>query len=139
MRRLSIRRRRVGDLGVAARPVADRQLDGEVDRRGQVEEVLQFGPRVHRLALDAGDDVLDHRLLPAVEHLVEQRLAVFEVPVEATLGHPERRGQGLDPHRLRAAGAKRLLRRLDPGFAWGSDIGHGLSIRHRIDRCKRRC
>ena len=79
----------LGDVTVAARPVPNGQLDGEVDRRGQLEELLQFGSRVGRLALDARDDVLDDGLLPGVEHLVEQRLAIGEVPVEATLGHPQ--------------------------------------------------
>ena len=114
----------LGDLAVAARPVPERQLDREIDRRGQLEELLQLGSRVGRLALDARDDVLDPGLLPGVEHLVEQRLAILEVPVEAALGHPEGRGQRLDPHGVRASGGQRLQRRVDPGAAWSPDVGH---------------
>ena len=79
------------------------------------------------------------RLLPGVEHLVEQRLAILEMPVEAALGHPQGRGQRLDPHGVRALLRQGLQRRVDPCVAWSPDLGHRISIRHRIDRCKRPC
>ena len=76
------------------------------------------------MAGDAGDDVLGPGFLPGVEHLLEQRLAVREVPVETALGHPQGRGQGLDPHRVRAAGRQGLQRRVHPGAARSPDLGH---------------
>ena len=104
-----------GDVAVAAGPVPDRQLDGEsLGRRGDIEQLLQLGARVAGLAGDAGDDVLGPGLLPGVEHLLEQRLAIREVPVETALGHPQGHGQGLDPHRVRAAGRQGLQRRVRP-------------------------
>src|SRR5690348_17905968 len=46
------------------------------------------------------------RSLPGVEHLLQQRAAVGEMPVEAALGHAERLCQHLDPDGVRAAGGK---------------------------------
>jgi hypothetical protein len=63
--------------------------------------------------------------LPGVEHLLEQRASVVEVPVEAAAGDAQRRGQRLDPDRVGAAGGKRSeplsIQRLR-GVRVGADI-----------------
>ena len=50
--------------------------------------------------------LVDAHPLPGVEHLLEQRAAVGEVPVEAALGDAERLRQRLDPDGVRAAGGE---------------------------------
>ena len=124
MRRLSTRRSRLAtsrsrrDQSRIASSTA-KSADG-----ASAKSCCSLARGVDRLALDARDDVLDHGLLPAVEHLVEQRLAVLEVPVEAALGHAEGGGQRLDPHGLGAPCRQRLQRRVDPGSAGSPDLGH---------------
>ena len=58
------------------------------------------------LLLDTFDHLVDHRPLPAVEHLPEQLAAAGEVPVEAALGDAERPRQRLDPDGVRTAGGQ---------------------------------
>src|SRR6202022_2310109 len=80
------------DAGVAAGPVADRQLNGKpasgacVTAR-QLEQVAQLCVRVVFGVLDLTDDVVDHRLLPGVEHPLHYGTAIGEFPGEAALGH----------------------------------------------------
>ena len=100
----------LGDGRVAARPVADREVDREdlVVGGGELEEPLDpLAPVGLRVGVDALDDLVDARALPRVEHLLEQRGAVREVPVEAALGDADRLGERLDPDGLRAACGKR--------------------------------
>ena len=52
------------------------------------------------------DHLVDAHPLPRVEHLLEQRAAVVEVPVEAALGDAERLCQRLDADGVRAAGGE---------------------------------
>src|SRR6266849_4226149 len=81
------------------------------------------------MALDALEHLIGAHPLPRVEHLVEQRGPVGEMPVEATLGHAERLRQGLDPDGVRAAGRKGPQAFLDPPAAGRpGDGGHGLSL-----------
>ena len=58
-----------GDGAVAARPVPQRELDGEVGRGGELEQPLHLRPRVGRLALDARDHVLGARPAPSVSSI----------------------------------------------------------------------
>src|SRR5215472_13832604 len=81
------------------------------------------------MALDALQHLIGAHPLPRVEHLVEQRVPVGEMPVEATLGHAERLRQGLDPDGVRAAGRKGPQAFLDPpATGRPGDGGHGLSL-----------
>src|SRR5918992_5849602 len=103
------------DRAVAAGPVAD----GEVDRQqlggeGQRAGAAGLGPWVAAFPLDAVDHVLGASALPGVEHLLEQRAAVGEVPVEATPGDAERLRERVDPDGVGAAGGKGPQPRLDP-------------------------
>ena len=84
-----------------------------------------MAPGVAALALDALDHLVDAHSLPRVEHLLEQRAPVVEVPVEAALGDAERLRQRLDPHGVRAAGGKgpqALSIQLLRGVRVGADI-----------------
>src|ERR1700722_4599089 len=81
------------------------------------------------MTLDALQHLIGAHPLPRVEHLVEQRVPVGEMPVEAALGHAERLRQGLDPDGVRAAGRKGLQAFLDPpATGRPGDGGHGLSL-----------
>lgn len=60
------------DAAIAWRPLAHGELDGEVGRRRQLEEVPDHRSRVVGGGADLGDDVVDHRGRPGSEHLVEQ-------------------------------------------------------------------
>src|ERR687896_728898 len=96
------------DRAVAAGPVAD----GEVDRQqrggeGQRAGAAGLGPWVAAFALDAVDHLLGAASLPRVEHLLQQRVAIGEVPVEATPGDAERLRERVDPDGVGAAGGKR--------------------------------
>src|ERR1700738_1084826 len=79
------------DAGVAAGPVADRQLNGKpasgacVTAR-QLEQVAQLCVRVVFGVFDLTDDVVDHRLLPGVEHPLPYRTALGDFPAEAPRG-----------------------------------------------------
>ena len=108
MRRLSTRRRRSATAWsrraqsrTARSILSSSSLDG-----GEREQSPQLGPGVPALALDALDHLVDAQPLPRVEHLLEQRAAVVEVPVEAALGDAERLRQRLDPDGVRAAGGE---------------------------------
>src|SRR6266567_8225137 len=81
------------------------------------------------MALDALEHLICAHPLPGVEHLVEQRVPVGEMPVEAALGHAERLRQGLDADGVRAAGRKGPQAFLDPpATGRPGDGGHGLSL-----------
>src|SRR5260370_5755036 len=83
------------------------------------------------MALDALEHLIGAHPLPGIEHLVEQRVPLGEMPVEATLGHAERQRQGLDPDGIRAAGRKCPQAFLDPpATGRPGDGGHGLSLSH---------
>ena len=58
------------------------------------------------LALDAIDHLVDDQPLPRVEHLLQQRGPVLEVPVEAALRDAERLRRLLDSDGVGAADAK---------------------------------
>ena len=99
--------------------------------------------------VDARDDVLGPGLLPGVEHLLEQRLAIVEVPVEAALGHPQAPRPAPRPARRPGllppapAAPRRPMRRVE-SEPWPSAYLYGTvltdasrshrSIRHRMDR-----
>src|SRR5439155_19726940 len=93
-------------------------------------ESLLHGYGVPAPALDA----LDYRIvalpLPRVEHLVEKRAPVGEVPVEAALGDAERFGQRFDPDGVRAAGGKGPQPLSDPPAARCAGGGHRLFLSH---------
>src|SRR6266581_8883353 len=81
------------------------------------------------MALDALEYLIGADPLPGVEHLVEQRVPVGEMPVEATLGHTKRLRQGFDPDGVRAAGRKGPQAFLDPPATGRPGAGgHGLSL-----------
>jgi len=75
-------------------------------------------------ALDDGDDVVDHRLLPGVQHFFEERRTAGVVPVEASLGDSERVREHLDADRVGSTGRQRVQPGVDPGAARSTDFGH---------------
>src|SRR5215510_7257938 len=80
-----------GDRLVTPGPVADGQVDrqqlaGERERARQP----QLGPDVAAVALDALEHLIGGLAFPGVEHLLQQRAPVGEVPVEAAFGDAER-------------------------------------------------
>ena len=82
---------------------------------------------VAAMALDAVEHLIGAHPLPGVEHLLEQRPPVGEVPIEPALGHAERLRQSLDPDGVRAAGRKSPQALLDPpvaGRPGNRDHGH---------------
>ena len=92
-----------GDGLVAARPVADREVDREQvarERQHPGAPTLARGSPPSRSTRSSTSSRAP--ALPRVEHLVEQRAAVLEVPVEAAAGDAERLRQRLDPDRVRA-------------------------------------
>src|SRR5512140_3102530 len=81
------------------------------------------------MALDALEHLIGAHPLPGVEQLLQQRVPVGEMPVEAAFGHAERLRQGLDPDGVRAAGRKGPQALLDPPAAGRpGDGGHGVSL-----------
>ena len=120
----------LGDRLVAPGPVADREVDPQqasgLAGGGEREQPPQLGPGVPALALDALDHLVDAHPLPRVEHLLEQRAPVVEVPVEAALGDAERPRQRLDPDGVRAAGGKGPQPLIDPAAARRAGEGHRL-------------
>src|SRR5215510_9764037 len=104
-----------GDRLVAPGPVADGQVDRQqLAGEGERARQPQPGPGVAALALDAVEHLIDAHPLPAVEHLLQQRPPVGEMPVEAALGHAERLRQNLDPDGVRAARGEGPQALLDP-------------------------
>ena len=106
MRRLSTRRSR---LATALSCRAQSRTARSIVQHSPLEDVEREQPRSlarasAALALDALDHLFDGRPLPGVEHLLEQRTAVAEVPVEAAPGDAERLGQRLDPDGVGPAG-----------------------------------
>ena len=105
---------------VAARPVADGEVDGQqvlAERQDAGEPHAR--PRVAALALDALEHVVGAAPLPGVEHLVEEVVPVLEVPVEAAAGDAEPLGERLDPHGLGPSGGERVEPGVDPRRARG--------------------
>lgn len=76
------------------------------------------------MALDDGDGVIDHGVLPGVEHLLEECLAIGEMPVETSFGHSQAYGQRLDVRTLFAIRWKLggLLGWDDPATGVGSMV-----------------
>src|SRR6185437_14493690 len=119
-----------GDRLVATGPVTDGEVDGDplIAGEREREQAAQPGPGVASLALDALDHLFGGGPLPGVQHLVEQRAAVAEVPVEAAPGDAERPGQRLDPDRVGPARRQGPQPLSDPGTARRADRGgHRLS------------
>lgn len=78
-----------GHCSVAARPAPHRKIDcQEVVPEGECPSPTHLMSRVPTLGFDACYDVFGAGLLPRVQHLVEECLAICEVPVEASPGHP---------------------------------------------------
>ena len=119
MRRLSTRRRR--SATVCSRRAQSRTARSIASspslEAASADSAPQLRPGVPALALDALDHLIDARALPRVEHLVEQRPPVVEVPVEAALGDAERLRQRLDPDGVRAAGSQGPQPLIDPRAA----------------------
>jgi hypothetical protein len=84
----------LGDRRLAPGPVADCEVDPQqlLAGRRHREQPPQPCLGVPALAVDALDHVFDASPLPRVEHLVQQRAPVAEVPVEAAAGDAERVG-----------------------------------------------
>src|SRR5215510_1406377 len=115
----------LGDPLLAPGPVADCEVDPQrlVAGGGERGQPPQLGPGVPALVLDALDHLVDARLLPRVEYLLEQRAPVVEVPVEAAPGDAERFRERLDPDGVRAAGGQRPQPLFDPAAAWRAGRG----------------
>ncbi len=88
----------VGHRLITAGPVADGQLDLEHRRTrgGDGEEPPELGPSITTALLDDLDHLVGDDALPCIEHLVQEGPAIFEVPVEAALGHAKGLGQRFD-------------------------------------------
>jgi hypothetical protein len=80
-----------------------------------------------RASLDALEHLVDGLSFPGVEHLLQQRVPVGEMPVEAALCDAERLRQGLDPDGVRAARGEGPQALLDPpATGRPGDGGHEL-------------
>nr|WP_041624542.1 hypothetical protein [Stackebrandtia nassauensis] len=118
-----------GDRLVASRPVPHGQVERQpVAGQRQLTRQPDPGPRVGLGAVELFEHVVDALALPGVEHRRDERAAVGEEPVETTLGHLERLGEALDPHRVRAAVGQGLQARGDPCLARGARCRHGVSL-----------
>ena len=95
---------------------------------GQPGQPPQPGPGVPTVALDRLDHVLQVGPLPRVEHLVQQRPPVREMPVEPALGHPDHLRQRLDPYRVQPSVAQRSQALLHPPLPRRPANRHRLSF-----------
>jgi len=66
------------------------------------------------VALDALEHLVGGFPFPGVEHLLQQRAPVGEMPVEAAFGDAERLRQDFDPDGVRAARGQGPQALLDP-------------------------
>src|SRR5829696_5396092 len=122
----------LSDVRGASRPVPDGEFDGHAGRRLLVDDrddreespQLVAGVLVPCDALHLPDHALGYLAFPGVEHLLEQRLAVGEVSIEPTLGHPEFVRQRLDPDGGWPAGGQRKQPLIDPRTAWSPGLRH---------------
>src|SRR5262249_19885921 len=107
------------DLLLAPSPVAHGEVDRqELAREREHARAPHLVARVATLALDSLEHLVGAAPLPGVEHLLEQRVPVHEVPVEAAARDAELLREGLDPHGVRAAGCERAQAGVDPAAAW---------------------
>src|SRR6185437_11788820 len=117
----------LGDRRVMPGPGADCQVDRQQPGgEGERARAPYPGPGVAALPLDAFGYLIGAHPLPGIEHLIEQRVPVGEVPVEAAFGHAERLRQRLHPDGVWAARRQRPQTLLDPPAArCPDDPGHG--------------
>jgi 2-oxoisovalerate dehydrogenase E1 component len=121
----------LGDRLLAPGPVADSQVDRHHAGGDEREQPQQPDARVAAVTLEPLEHLIGSRSLPGVEHRLEQRAPVGEVPVEAAPGDAEGLGERLDPYGVRAARGQGPQSLFDP-FAAGRSgrRGHHISLSH---------
>ena len=106
----------LGDRMVAPGPVAvARSIGSSSLEKGERARQPQPGPDVAAMALDALDHLVGGLSFPGVEHLLQQRPPVREMPVETPpWSRRECLRERLDPDTIRAARGKCPQALLDP-------------------------